>query len=326
MLVSLPEANKLLESGEVVALPTETVYGLAGRIDHDKAIQKIFSTKQRPFFDPLIVHVNSIEMAKTCVSQWPEFATLLAKTYWPGPLTIVLPKASQISGLITSGLDSVGVRLPRHKVFVDVIDEQKCPLAAPSANKFGRVSPTTAEHVEVEFDQRVPVVDGGPCTVGIESTVVLLRPHEKNFSVLRKGMISETELKQLGATCGYEMTASHSAIESPGHLKHHYMPSIPLILVGGEVKDLKKKIEESLRDLPDSVEGVKLIRPSKIDSIHEMKLPTEPALAARELYTELRNSAQQGSDVIVFKLQPYHKEKSFEAIMERMTKAASLVL
>ncbi len=186
--------------GHPVALPTETVYGLAARIDNPQSIKSIFELKQRPFFDPLIVHVGSIEQAKSVVSWWPQEAQKLAEIAWPGPLTMVLPKASHINPLITSGLDSVAIRWPKHADFQKILDEVKIPLAAPSANKFGRTSPTTAQHVLNEFkDDSILIFDGGPCEVGIESTVlkIVQQKNRTQFSILRKGHFSESDLKKI---------------------------------------------------------------------------------------------------------------------------------
>lgn len=328
MLVSESKASEILSSNQVVALPSETVYGLAARIDSESAIKKIFSTKQRPFFDPLIVHVDSITMAKACVLAWPEVAEELAKMFWPGPLTLVLPKNERISDLVTSGLESVALRCPNHPVFLNLIKSQACPLAAPSANKFGKVSPTSANHVETEFDFQVPVVDGGPSQVGIESTVLLIRLKDKTMSILRKGNITSEQIAQTVSTSDYKLVEATSKNESPGHMKHHYMPDVPLILVSSGIskEEVINAASSKMRELPHEVEGVVLKKPSQILSAIEIKLSDDPVVAARELYSKLRESAHQSSDIIYFRLKAIHKEKSFEAVMERMTKASSLVL
>ena len=156
-VVDLSLAANQLEQSDVVAFPTETVYGLGARIDRPEGLKKIFAIKQRPFFDPLIVHASSTEQAKTCFKEWHAMADHLAKSFWPGPLTLVMPKSELISDMITSGLDSVGVRIPNHNLALQLINAVGVPLAAPSANKFGKTSPTKAEHVKKEFGDSVLV-------------------------------------------------------------------------------------------------------------------------------------------------------------------------
>lgn len=329
----LKRAIQEILMGHAVGLPTETVYGLAARIDQPDAIKSIFQLKQRPFFDPLIVHVNSIEQAKTLVSWWPPEAQTLAEQSWPGPLTLVLPKASHIDPMITSGLDSIAVRWPKHKDFQAVLDAVNVPLAAPSANKFGRTSPTTAEHVRKEFiNDSVFVLDGGPCDVGIESTVVKISKAKKNqISILRKGHYSESELKDVLANHSVEFTNEVSTIESPGQMKHHYMPQVPLVIInsGKQITDLSSLIFKKVSQLPDEIEHIKinkLMRPPQ--NIAELKLSTDPRIAARQFYSELRRLSESGSECIVYFKSGSQLENNelWEALNDRMNKAASLVL
>lgn len=169
--VDLSTAVQKLKANQVVALPTETVYGLAASIDSPEALKLIFSTKRRPFFDPLIVHVKNLEQALE-LAHWDPVSQFLAQTFWPGPLSLVLPKKSSVHDLISAGHSTVALRHPNHSLFCRVIEQCGHPLAAPSANGFGRISPTTAQHVNDEFANRVPVLDGGPCPQGIESTII----------------------------------------------------------------------------------------------------------------------------------------------------------
>ena len=163
--ISVDQAIALLKQGEVVALPTETVYGLAALITHEEALKNIFKIKQRPLFDPLIVHVENIEMAKPLVESIDELSLALMKNFWPGPLTILRPKSKRISDLITAGLLEVGLRSPNHPVAQNILKSTQTPFAAPSANLFGKTSPTTAQHVLEEFNNQVPVVEGGAAVV-----------------------------------------------------------------------------------------------------------------------------------------------------------------
>src|ERR1700741_4570815 len=172
--ISLSKAAALIRAGRLVAFPTETVYGLGANALDAAAVAKIFELKGRPASSPLIVHASSAAMARTLVTEWPAQAEELAARYWPGPLTIVLPKSPAIPDIVTAGLQTVGVRVPAHRVALALIEAAGVPIAAPSANRFTGLSPTTAEHVRAAFGDEVEVVDGGPTQVGIESTVVSL--------------------------------------------------------------------------------------------------------------------------------------------------------
>jgi L-threonylcarbamoyladenylate synthase len=165
----LLKARDRLVAGDVVAIPTETVYGLAASIDSEKGLRRIFSLKERPFFDPLIVHVASLKEASSLVRDWPPIADFIGRYFWPGPLTLVLPKAERVNSLITSGLDTVAVRYPSHPLTLDLIRLVGTPLAAPSANKFGKTSPSRALHVKSEFPGTdLLILDGGECEIGVE--------------------------------------------------------------------------------------------------------------------------------------------------------------
>src|SRR5450432_3266898 len=186
-------AAELLRAGEVVALPTETVYGLAANALNERAVAKIFQIKGRPDNNPIIVHVASNEMAKRCVEHWPERADKLSKAFWPGPLTLVLPRAREIPDSVTAGGATVGVRWPSHPFIQAVIRECGFPLAAPSANLSNQISPTNAEHVRAQLGQKIPlIVDGGQSQVGIESTVLDLTVSPPQ--ILRPGMIHAESL------------------------------------------------------------------------------------------------------------------------------------
>ncbi len=330
MFVSLSEAAKILRSGHVVGMPTETVYGLAGRIDSESAVREIFTVKDRPFFDPLIVHVSSVAQAKTLVKEWPSVAEILAKHFWPGPLTLVLPKSEKVSGLITSGLSSVGIRCPRHPLAQQLIELVGVPLAAPSANKFGHTSPTQAQHVLQELN--VPVLDGGASDVGIESTVLLIRIENKiQLSILREGHILQSEIENFLRSKNevHEWSKEVSRRESPGHLKHHYMPSVPLILCKRKPRNeehLRQVLAELIRRIPDSVEGIQIKKPKKLDTLKEFQLSSQVAIAARELYQKLREYSESNPDLMYYIAPADFNSEAWSAIKDRMEKAASLVL
>src|SRR5580658_8110371 len=193
MSLSIKEAADRIRAGGLVAFPTETVYGLGANALDAAAVQRIFELKGRPASSPLIVHVASLEMARQVAAEWPPIVEELAQKWWPGPLTLVLPKKTAIPGIVTAGLTTVGIRMPNHPLALELIEQAGVPIAAPSANRFGELSPTTAEHVRAAFGSEVDVLDGGPCQVGIESTVVAV--DGGGLKLLRPGMISLGDLE-----------------------------------------------------------------------------------------------------------------------------------
>jgi L-threonylcarbamoyladenylate synthase len=222
-------AKALLEQGNVVGIPTETVYGLAGNALNPDAVLTIFRVKNRPSFDPLIVHTDSVEKVKQFVTDIPEAARQLAETFWPGPLTLLLPKQPIIPDLITSGLPNVAVRIPNHPLTLDLLRSLEFPLAAPSANPFGYISPTTAQHVADQLGNQVPyILDGGASNIGLESTIVGFE--EGKPTVYRLGGMA---LEQIEAVTGPVDVRSHSTSnpKAPGMLSSHYAPRKPLILL-----------------------------------------------------------------------------------------------
>jgi len=328
-------ARNLLDEGEVVGMPTETVYGLAARIDIPSAIEKIFRTKDRPFFDPLIVHVASIEQARQATAHFSHVAEILAHVFWPGPLTLILPKAPSVNSLITSGLESVGLRMPQHPQALELIRKVGVPLAAPSANKFGRTSPTTAFHVREEFkNEGVFVIDGGDCEVGIESTVVLLKEKQDKteISILRKGAILQSDIEKIltKAQVPFEFVIATDKKSAPGQMKHHYMPSVPLIICAhSDISEerLLQDINNRMADMPDEIDSVKIIKqPQGIRSFALLKLSEDPVLATRELYSQMRRTANQGKDSLVFYREAHHVGERWESLFDRLNKAASLIL
>ncbi|MBC7753777.1 MAG: threonylcarbamoyl-AMP synthase [Moraxellaceae bacterium] len=334
--MSIIKALDILNQNGVVAFPTETVYGLGAKIDSDEALKKIFSTKERPFFDPLIVHVDTIDKAKACFKHWNPVAECMAKNFWPGPLTIVMEKSELISDVITSGLSSVGVRIPDHPVALELLQKIKIPLAAPSANKFGKTSPTSAAHVKKEFLETVYVLESDiPCQIGIESTVLLVR-NNLDISILRPGLIVKSEIEKIliQNKVSYQWKETVDKKESPGHLKHHYMPEIPFVICRNphmKVKDVGQIVDQRLSALPDEVEGVKILKPGKpVSKIEFLKLAETPQQAAREIYSQLRTASERKPDLLCLALLKDYSAgpdaEMWDSVLDRLFKAASLVI
>lgn len=226
----IEQAIEVLKAGEVIGLPTETVYGLAGNAYNSEAITKIFTVKNRPTFDPLIVHTSSIERVREFVKEIPEQAQLLAKHFMPGPLTLLLPKKEVISDLVTSGLETVAVRIPSHPLALDLLQKLDFPLAAPSANPFGYISPTSAQHVDNQLGDKIKyILDGGECKVGIESSIIGFFDGE--IVVLRKGGLAIEEIEAVVGKVSIEEHSSSNP-KAPGMLKSHYAPRTRLLITG----------------------------------------------------------------------------------------------
>lgn len=222
------KAKALLEKGELVAIPTETVYGLAGNALDISAVTKIFCVKDRPHFDPLIVHVPDLEHAKKYVEEIPERARLLTKNFWPGPLTLLLSRKSIIPDLVTSGLKTVGIRSPNHPLTIELLRSLSFPLAAPSANPFGYISPTRPEHVNEQLGDKISyILDGGVCTVGIESTI--LGFENDHTIVYRMGGLSVEAIEQQVGKISIQLHSSSNP-KAPGQLKNHYAPTKKMVL------------------------------------------------------------------------------------------------
>ncbi|MBK9291192.1 MAG: threonylcarbamoyl-AMP synthase [Bacteroidetes bacterium] len=222
-------AADIIRKGGLVAFPTETVYGLGANALDANAVARIFAIKERPSFDPLIVHIASVDTVAHLMLGFDERVNLLARAFWPGPLTIVVPKNNSIPDIVTAGLPNVGLRMPANDVALRLIEAAGCPVAAPSANKFGQLSPTQAGHVRKAFPALKHVLDGGPCRVGVESTVVAL--DARGFLILRPGAITREMLqKHVPASPATGVSVLEAA--SPGHMPSHYSPTKPLFIEG----------------------------------------------------------------------------------------------
>ncbi|MBC8125304.1 MAG: threonylcarbamoyl-AMP synthase [Candidatus Kapabacteria bacterium] len=228
---NIAAAGAILRAGGIVGMPTETVYGLAARFDVDEAVRMIFEKKGRPADNPLIVHVASIEQAQSLVkTELHSLVELLAAHLWPGPFTMVLDKAPHVSDLVSAGLSTVAVRMPNHPVALRLIKECGSPLAAPSANTSGTPSPTTAEHVMQDLGKELLVLDGGPCQIGIESTVARITPD--SIIILRPGVVTAETLAQITGLAVRSGANADERMASPGTRYRHYAPRTPMKLVG----------------------------------------------------------------------------------------------
>ena len=290
---SIHKAVALLDQDQIIGIPTETVYGLAGNIYSQKAIESIFTMKQRPFFNPLIVHIKSAAALSEIAIDIPEKAALLAKAFWPGPLTLVLKKQIAIPDLVTGGKDTVAVRVPNHPVILALLNQLAYPLAAPSANPFGSISPTTATHVADYFEEVLPMVlDGGACQRGIESTII---GFENGEPVLyRMGSLAVEDIE---AVVGSVKMITHDDIApaAPGMLSKHYAPLTTTFLAA----DVKKK----LISIPNQKIGVVVFQNEVNDpkiAQQEVLSPTgNLAEAASQLYAALHRLDHCNLDCIL---------------------------
>lgn len=317
---AVERATALLRGGGVVALPTETVYGLAANALDPAAVAQIFKIKGRPAHNPIIVHARGVEMARRCAAEWPELAQRLADGFWPGPLTLVLPRAAAVPDIVTAGGPTVGIRWPSHPFVQAVIGRCGFPLAAPSANLSNRVSPTTAAHVLAQLGDRVAlIVDGGPSHVGIESTVLDLTVAPPR--VLRPGMIHEQALVAITGELASKGRAG-GVLRSPGLLRKHYAPRARLVVWSWrDQADLLRLLQQA---------GV---QPARISIIAHTQVPSgefagrvsvvphDAEAFGRALYAELHNCDEAGAELIAVEALPAGDE--WKAIADRLSRAAS---
>jgi L-threonylcarbamoyladenylate synthase len=315
------QAVKSLKAGEVVALPTETVYGLAADALDEKAVERIFHVKGRPAHNPVIVHVSSLSMAQKCVANWTSAAEKLAQQFWPGPLTIVLPRAAMIPDIVVAGGETVGVRFPLHPFMRKVIEACAFPLAAPSANIANQLSPTTAQHVFEQLNGKIPlIVDAGPTSVGIESTVVDLT--EERPRILRPGMVSA---QQISRALGVETVlgpSPTSELRSPGLLEKHYSPRARLMIASWKSAAELQALAEATGN------NIEVIHILAYDQIPEANpygrvaiIPNDADAYARAIYAELHRSDDLGAKLIVVERPPTSPE--WEGIHDRLTRASA---
>jgi L-threonylcarbamoyladenylate synthase len=302
----------LLGQGEVVALPTETVYGLAADALSPVAVAKIFEAKGRPRFNPLIVHLPNrdwVEKIADVPAQARQLVSELAEKFWPGPLTIVLPKREIVPGIVTAGLDTVAIRVSAHPIFAEIVGGLGKPLAAPSANRFGRISPTTAKHVMDELSGLIPlIIDAGPTTHGIESTIASV--HGDKIQILRRGPITSEQLSEFGKV---EVAKASGKISGPGQLPSHYAPKTPLRVV-----DDLTSFESGRRCTLLAWNPVK--KDERFVAIRNLSDRQDLREAAANLFRYLRELDELGVDLIVAERVP--SQGLGAAILDRLTRAS----
>ncbi|MBM4257443.1 MAG: threonylcarbamoyl-AMP synthase [Deltaproteobacteria bacterium] len=308
------DAAEALRNGELVAFPTETVYGLGANALNAQAVARVFAVKNRPHFDPLIVHLADKADVPRYATDIDERAVALMDRFWPGPLTLVLRKQSIIPDLVTAGLDTVALRVPAHPVALALLREAHVPVAAPSANPFGYVSPTTAMHVQELLGDKIEVIlDGGPCTVGVESTVCACT--EEQAVILRPGGVAIEEIEavigpvQVGAT-------THPDRRSPGTLASHYAPRVPLSLIAAGAPLLRPQSGERV--------GLLLLKPRPVEGYATVEFLSRDGnlvQAAANLFAALRRLDNLGLDRVIAESVSEHGLG--RAIMDRLRRAAA---
>jgi L-threonylcarbamoyladenylate synthase len=318
---AVARATALLRAGELVVLPTETVYGLAANAFNADAVSRIFEAKARPAHNPVIVHVASVEMARQCVSEWPPLADQLDCAFWPGPLTLVLPRAPQIPAIVTAGGPTVGIRWPSHPFMQAVIRQCCFPLAAPSANLANYLSPTTAQHVREQLGSRVQlIVDGGHCQVGIESTVLDLTTSPPRL--LRPGMIHEQALLAVTGELDCRHNNSATILKSPGLLRKHYAPRAKLVVWSWD-SDAELQHKTAVCGVTQS--QVHVLAYDHIPGAEGFGrvsvMPHDAEAFARALYAELHQCDQAGAKFIIVEALPEKDE--WRALADRLNRAAA---
>jgi L-threonylcarbamoyladenylate synthase len=303
----ITRAAALLRSGRLVAFPTETVYGMGANALDPAAVDRIFEAKGRPAASPLIVHVASIDMARLIVAEWPVRADLLAHRFWPGPLTLVLKKHANISDRVTAGLNTVGIRVPAHPVALAMLRAAGVPVAAPSANLFGAVSPTRADHVRAGLGDRVDMIlDGGPTDVGIESTVLSI---VEEPVLLRPGMVSREQIEAvIGPITVAGVAPADGGHASPGLHTRHYSPATKVVLLSAD-------------DPLPSGRGVYMFITSPRSSCKCVPMPSDADGYAAALYRTLHELDREGHQWIAVELPP--DGPAWVAIHDRLTRAAA---
>ena len=329
---ALDHAAQILRNGGLVALPTETVYGLGANALDYEAVQKIFAAKQRPAWDPVIVHISDEAMLDLVISEIPEVVYKLTRIFWPGPLTLLLPRSGAVPDVVTAGRPLVGVRMPAHPVALELIRRAGVPVAAPSANIFGHISPTTASHVLEDLDGRIDaVLDAGPTSHGVESTV--LDPCRSPMIIYRPGAVTLAQIEQTAgpvqmyATSGELLETPQHALPSPGVGLRHYAPKAKLVLIEGAPTEIGSRMAEAAAGRPLATLGIML--PSDIAIPGELKnakvFPwgswSAPHELARDLYAGLRALDALGCTTILCPMPSV--DGIGAAIRDRLVKAAS---
>ena len=330
----IARAAECLRAGGLVAFPTETVYGLGAHALNRQAIQRVFTAKERPANDPLIVHVAAFDDMVTLVVDVPLAARALAARFWPGPLTMVLRRSSQVPDEVTAGLETVAIRVPSHPVARALLERARIPVAAPSANLFSRPSPTRASHVFADLDGRIDIiVDGGPTDVGLESTVLDLSTDRP--TILRPGAVDLHALQAVlpDVTTRHVATGGSIAMRSPGMLTKHYSPRTPVVLYEGDRETALRLLMRDARARADRGEAVAVLAYAEdLDELRslpvrvvELGSEDEPAAIATRLYAALRECDEPGADAILVRgITTAHPLSG--AIQDRVRRAAGHIV
>lgn len=300
-------AARYIQEGKLVAFPTETVYGLGANALNPIAVSRIFELKDRPSFDPLIIHIAGIHQLEQLVANNDNRVYKIAEKFWPGPLTIVLPKSQRVPDIVTAGLPTVGIRIPGNQTALDLIRISGCPIAAPSANKFGRISPTTAAHVRKQLPDVDYILDGGKTTVGIESTIIKFTDY--GFQILRNGVITREELEDI---VPFDADSIIDKLSAPGMMKSHYSPRKKLLIADNKSQNIDKS-NAGLISFSGMLEGEypKVIRVSDRNDLKDYAVNMFEAMHAFEDDAEI--------DLIV--AEPVAEIGIGRAIMDRLKKA-----
>lgn len=310
---ALDEALVRLRAGELVVIPTETVYGLAADAENPGAVAKIFALKGRPPTRPLIVHIAAAEQLDQWAREVPGYARALAGACWPGPLSLVLRRSARVSDAVTGGQDTVALRVPAHPLTRRLLERFGGGLAAPSANRYGRVSPTTPEHVRAQFGDATPyILDGGPCRGGIESTIVGCL--DASPRILRPGLVTAADITRITGLPVAEQRQATATLRTAGQDASHYAPSTPTVLVDAA----------DAGSWPDAGErrvGFLGFGPPAIAVAVDVRLPRDPEAAAQRLYAELHRLDAAGLDLILLEAPPPGQQ--WDGIRDRLRRAAA---
>ena len=312
MHVSLEEAIARLKAGEVVAIPTETVYGLAADATNENALCQIYAVKQRPANNPLIVHIADIAQVTDWAVEFSPLARRLAEAFWPGPFTLVLPAKANVSSIVRAGEPTVALRVPSHPLALQLLQVSGLALAAPSANKYTQLSPTTAAHVASGLGADLAVLDGGPCQVGIESTIVSVDGDD--WHMLRHGMITEAEIVELVGKAA--LVSVENVPKVPGQHALHYSPRTPLLLFSAKaalIRECENLTQQNLHC------AALLIGTGIKPNCTVIQLPSQPEQVAEQLYSALHTLDDLRLDRILVELPPSSPE--WAAVLDRLSRA-----
>lgn len=306
-LSSIEIAAKYIREGKLVAFPTETVYGLGANALNPRAVAKIFELKERPSFDPLIVHIASVAQLEDLVLKIDERVYLLAEKFWPGPLTMILPKSNLVPGIVTSGLPTVGIRIPANEMALELIRTSGCPIAAPSANKFGRISPTNPAHVKKQLPDVDYILEGGKTTEGIESTIIKLT--DAGFQILRNGVITREKLEEI---VPFDNKPEEKRLMAPGMLKSHYSPRKTFLIAENNGLNVDKQKAGLISFSGELESGFRKV--IRVSERHELKDYAVNMFEAMHAF-------EDDNDIDLIIAEPVIEEGIGRAIMDRLRKA-----